>query len=139
MNITNRVIRIHNSKKERQHNDQKNKDNRTNNVLQNIHSIVQRENYLMTIRMQNVNDFIRFRSLYSEGKPSVIWTNANNRSKLRSAKYISKLWIDFLQIKTCPLCNLVTNDALTNQLLHCKSFESQIIWKQKLCLTLKTC
>jgi hypothetical protein len=31
------VISSRKSKKDRQHNDQKNKDNRTNNVLQNIH------------------------------------------------------------------------------------------------------
>jgi hypothetical protein len=34
---TNGVIRIHISKKNRQHNDQKEKYNRTNNDLQNIH------------------------------------------------------------------------------------------------------
>ena len=39
--------------------------------------IAQRENDIKTARMQNANDFIRFRYLYSEGKPSVIWTYAN--------------------------------------------------------------
>ena len=34
---TNGVIRIRNSEKNRQHNDQKKKDNRTKNYLQNIH------------------------------------------------------------------------------------------------------
>jgi hypothetical protein len=35
--IPNGVIRIRKSKKDRQHNDQKKKDKRTNNDLQNIH------------------------------------------------------------------------------------------------------
>jgi hypothetical protein len=42
--------------------------------------IAQRENDIKTARMQNANDFIRFRYLYSEGKPSVIWTYANTWS-----------------------------------------------------------
>ena len=37
------VIRIRNSKKNRQHNDQQKKDKRTNNVLQNIHIRLQIE------------------------------------------------------------------------------------------------
>jgi len=34
---TKEVIKIHNLKKDRQHNDQRIKDKRTNNYLQNIH------------------------------------------------------------------------------------------------------
>ena len=52
--------------------------------------IVPKEHDQKTTRMQNNKDFIRFRSLYSEGKSFVIWTYVNNRSKPQSAKYISK-------------------------------------------------
>jgi hypothetical protein len=53
----------------------------------------------------------------------------NNNSKLRSAKYISKLWteINIQQIKTCSLCKHVTDDVLTHQMmqLYFLSLESQ--------------
>ena len=46
--------------------------------------IVPKEHDQKTTRMQNNKDFIRFRSLYSEGKSFVIWTCVNNGSKPQS-------------------------------------------------------
>ena len=94
--------------------------------------------------MQNDKDFVRFRPVYSRsiqtcvfGRKTTYHLNymyhANNSSKLRSAKYISKLWteINIQQIKTCLLCKHVTNDVLTHQVMHCIFLSLESPWQRQ--------